>query len=80
MSREAWSIEGADGQPILGDTHLPEAPPRGVLVICHGFKGYKDYGFFPPSGRRGGEAWADRAPVQLQSQRHDEQCRDVRAA
>jgi len=47
MSREAWSIEGADGQTILGDTHLPEAPPRGVLVICHGFKGYKDYGFSP---------------------------------
>lgn len=43
----AWSIPGSDGQPILGDTHLPDAPARGTLVICHGFKGYKDYGFFP---------------------------------
>jgi dienelactone hydrolase len=44
-----WSLTGAADQPILGDAHLPDAdgPPRGVLVICHGFKGYKDYGFFP---------------------------------
>ncbi len=44
---KAWSIEGAEGEPILGDTHLPEAAPRGVVVIAHGFKGYKDYGMFP---------------------------------
>ncbi|GAB4189765.1 MAG: hypothetical protein Kow00105_04160 [Phycisphaeraceae bacterium] len=45
-----WSIPGAEGEPILGNTHLPdggEASARGVLIICHGFKGYKDYGFFP---------------------------------
>jgi len=51
-----WSISGADGQPILGNTHTPApgtlgaAGPDaavGVLLICHGFKGYKDYGFFP---------------------------------
>jgi uncharacterized protein len=43
-----WSIPGADGQPIFGNTHLPEAQPRGVIIIAHGFKGYKDYGMFPP--------------------------------
>ena len=42
-----WTIGGADGQPIFGDTHVPAGPPRGTLVLCHGFKGYKDYGFFP---------------------------------
>lgn len=42
-----WSIPGADGQPILGNTHVPEERPEGVLLIAHGFKGYKDYGFFP---------------------------------
>jgi len=49
-----WSIPGCDSQPILGNTHLPapggNAEPEaavGVLLICHGFKGYKDYGFFP---------------------------------
>ncbi len=44
----AWSIPGAGGQPILGDTHLPVGQPaRGVLLIAHGFKGYKDYGILP---------------------------------
>ena len=44
---KAWSIEGAEGEPILGDTHVPEGAPRGVVVLAHGFKGYKDYGMFP---------------------------------
>ncbi len=45
-----WSIPGSDNQPILGNTHTPNAGPDaaiGVMLICHGFKGYKDYGFFP---------------------------------
>ena len=44
-----WSIPGSDGQPILGNTHLPspKTPVRGTLLICHGFKGYKDYGILP---------------------------------
>jgi uncharacterized protein len=45
----SWSIPGASGMPILGDSHLPEnhSPRRGVLLVVHGFKGYKDYGMFP---------------------------------
>jgi len=45
-----WSIPGSDHQPILGNTHLPDGGHDaviGVMLICHGFKGYKDYGFFP---------------------------------
>ena len=42
-----WSIKGADDQPILGNTHVPADGSVGVLLIAHGFKGYKDYGFFP---------------------------------
>ncbi|MCC6271413.1 MAG: alpha/beta fold hydrolase [Microbacteriaceae bacterium] len=44
-----WTLAGSDNQPILGTIHVPAGPVRGcgVLVICHGFKGYKDYGFFP---------------------------------
>ncbi len=45
-----WSIDGANGEPILGDTHRPPVSGGdavGALVICHGFKGYKDYGFLP---------------------------------
>ncbi len=44
---ESWSIEGSNGQPILGETHLPPNDPVGALLIAHGFKGYKDYGFVP---------------------------------
>jgi len=43
-----WSIEGSDGQPILGNTHVPTKDAQGVVLLCHGFKGYKDYGFFAP--------------------------------
>jgi alpha-beta hydrolase superfamily lysophospholipase len=46
-----WSIPGADGQTIFGNTHLPDADARGAIVIVHGFKGYKDYGMFPRLAR-----------------------------
>jgi len=43
-----WTLTGSAGQPILGNTHTPDSgKPVGVLIISHGFKGYKDYGFFP---------------------------------
>ena len=42
----SWEINGAEGKPIIGNTHMPSSPV-GTIVICHGFKGYKDYGFFP---------------------------------
>jgi len=44
---ESWNILGANGQPIFGNTHRPEGDPTGVMLIAHGFKGYKDYGMFP---------------------------------
>ena len=51
-----WTIEGAEGQPIYGTTHLPDGEPRGVLIICHGFKGYKDDGFLPHLARAAADA------------------------
>ena len=68
----AWSIPGASGLPIRGDTHAPEGgqsgeqsggqsggPPAGTLLIGHGFKGYKDYGFLPRLADAAAEAgWA----------------------
>jgi alpha-beta hydrolase superfamily lysophospholipase len=42
-----WQIDGAEGEPIIGDTHMPAGPPVGVILVAHGFKGYKDYGMFP---------------------------------
>ena len=48
-TQHSWTLPGADGHPLHGDTHLPAdgGDIRGVLLICHGFKGYKDYGLFP---------------------------------
>ncbi len=42
-----WTIPGAEGKPILGNAHLPDGDARGVVIIAHGFKGYKDFGMFP---------------------------------
>ncbi len=42
-----WLIVGAEGQAIIGNAHLPAGNPVGVVLIAHGFKGYKDYGMFP---------------------------------
>ena len=47
-----WTIAGAEGEPIIGSCHLPEGVARGVAVIAHGFKGYKDYGMFPAIAAR----------------------------
>jgi len=47
----SWSIAGAEGEPILGNCHLPAGAARGVIIIAHGFKGYKDYGMFPVIAR-----------------------------
>ena len=43
-----WTLKGSDNESLLGNTHLPKSTPRGCLILIHGFKGYKDYGFFPP--------------------------------
>jgi pimeloyl-ACP methyl ester carboxylesterase len=42
-----WKIPGANGEIILGNSHLPENTPRAAAIVVHGFLGYKDYGFFP---------------------------------
>lgn len=48
-SAEPWEISGSDGQPIFGNTHTPPGTMQriGQVVLCHGFKGYMDYGFLP---------------------------------
>ena len=45
-----FQIPGAEGEAIRGNVHLPADDPGGALplvLVLHGFKGYKDYGFFP---------------------------------
>lgn len=41
-----FSLTSDEGLPIRGDFDTP-AHPRALIVIVHGFKGFKDWGFFP---------------------------------
>jgi len=42
-----WTLPGAQGETMHGSTHLPDGVPLGAILLLHGFKGYKDYGFLP---------------------------------
>ncbi len=43
-----WELSGADGERILGTAHAcASGTPRACVLVAHGFKGYKDYGFIP---------------------------------
>lgn len=41
-----FSLESREGLPIAGDLDVPERP-RALVIVVHGFKGFKDWGFFP---------------------------------
>ncbi|MBV9497115.1 MAG: alpha/beta fold hydrolase [Acidobacteria bacterium] len=41
-----FTIRSREGLPIRGDFDAPAAP-RALVVLVHGFKGFKDWGFFP---------------------------------
>lgn len=43
---------GGDALPIRGDLRMPSGiEPATVVVICHGFKGFRSWGFFPALAR-----------------------------
>jgi len=45
--QSTFSLTNSRGWPIRGDIHSPGGAPRGVVVVAHGFKGFKDWGHFP---------------------------------
>jgi len=48
-----FTLESRLGEPIHGDLRLPDGSgPHPVVVCCHGFKGFKDWGFHPWLGVR----------------------------
>lgn len=48
VTRAAFEMANRDGDPIRGDVWSLEGSGDGpAIVICHGFKGFKDWGFFP---------------------------------
>lgn len=47
-----WEIGRPGREPIRGDLRaLRGRPPRTAVVLCHGFKGFKDWAFFPSLAR-----------------------------
>lgn len=53
MNRESFALSEAPHGPLRGDVYWL-GNPRGapVVVGCHGFKGFKDWGFWPELGDR----------------------------
>jgi uncharacterized protein len=47
MQSTTWNCKGSNGELMHGNTHMPEGEAEGVVLLGHGFKGYKDYGMFP---------------------------------
>jgi dienelactone hydrolase len=48
MSVHPFETPGSGGLPIRGDVHLPEGTgPFPVVVGVHGFKGFRNWGFWP---------------------------------
>jgi len=50
MTTTTTAIEfpNRDGLTIRGDLHLPKGDgPHQLVLVAHGFKGFKDWGFFP---------------------------------
>jgi alpha-beta hydrolase superfamily lysophospholipase len=46
-----FTIESDEGLPIRGDFEAAD-DPRALVVVVHGFKGFKDWGFFPWTAQR----------------------------
>ena len=48
MIRLPFTREPRSGETIRGDVRIPDGPPpTSAVVVVHGFKGFKDWGFFP---------------------------------
>lgn len=47
--REKFVLSTGSGRELHGVVDLPERPGRRpAVVVCHGFKGFMEWGFFPP--------------------------------
>ncbi len=48
MIRRSFVRYPRPGDTLRGEVRIPEGPPpRSAVVVVHGFKGFKDWGFFP---------------------------------
>lgn len=48
VNTKRFELQGADGGPLRGEVRtVGSGEARPAVIICHGFKGFKDWGFFP---------------------------------
>jgi dienelactone hydrolase len=52
VSVTAFSFPNDEGLPVRGDVQPPERAGGPVVVCVHGFKGFKDWGFWPETSTR----------------------------
>ena len=53
LQERSFSLSNARGDAVHGDLRfVDDGAPKPVVVFCHGFKGFKDWGPFPTWGRR----------------------------
>ncbi len=52
MVQQPFSFENSEGIPIRGDVFSRGSGGESVVVCIHGFKGFKDWGFWPETTRR----------------------------
>ncbi len=56
-SRHEFTAAGAAGRPVACSLAVPSGDgPHPLVALVHGFKGFKDWGFFPDLGERVAEA------------------------
>ncbi|MAT38435.1 MAG: alpha/beta hydrolase [Ectothiorhodospiraceae bacterium] len=47
-NQKEFTLQSSSGEKIRGNVHLPEETGNApVLIFCHGFKGFKDWGMIP---------------------------------
>ena len=57
LARETFVLHNSHGDPIRGDLrYAEEGHKRPVVIICHSFMAFKDWGFFPYIGEKLAEA------------------------
>jgi len=54
VRRTAFEFAPRRGDVVRGDLWIPRSSGPGgrAIAVCHGFKGFKDWGFFPHAGRQ----------------------------
>ena len=47
VEKTPFQLRNRRDWPLRGDRYHPAEPPRGLVFVVHGFKGFKDWGHFP---------------------------------